>query len=80
MDTTFNHTELSLDEVAQLAVLKTGRNLWRQRNIRLYQHPHDASLVISDGIAFDGSMRVIAVETRDDWARELDAAGSFTIH
>lgn len=74
---THNRTNLTLDEIAKLAVIKTGRNNWRNRNIRLCEHPANEDRLISDGITFDGTMRVICDETRAEWHQELSAKGSF---
>lgn len=67
----YNRTNLTIEEIAQLKVIMTVRSEWRQRNIRLLYHPTDMNRVISDGITFDQTIRVIADETFDDWKREL---------
>jgi len=64
---TFNPTCVPDDMVRELTVLKTGRNNWRNRNITLYQHPVHADRVISDGMAFDASKRVIADDAKAEW-------------
>ena len=74
----YNRTKYSESDVNGFTEIKRGRNNWRGRNIRLYAHPEDDSRIVSDGITFDGSMRVIADETRADWARELSCRGDFT--
>lgn len=77
---TYNRTQFENVESmisGLLHEIKRGTNNWRQRNIVLYEHPRDAGKVISDGVTFDGSMRVISEESREDWARELSQVGNF---
>ena len=78
--TTHNNTSFANIEqqiAGLLHPIKRGRNNWRGRDIVLYEHPTDPSRLISDGTTFDKSMRVIADESRDEWARELSHTGDF---
>ena len=74
-NTTFTDIEHQISTLLQ--PLKRGRNNWRGRTITLYEHPTDSNRIISDGVTFDRSMRVIADELKSDWARELAAEGDF---
>ncbi|MHA2265303.1 MAG: hypothetical protein ACXAEN_23180, partial [Candidatus Thorarchaeota archaeon] len=75
--TTHNHTTFDLETIASLPVVKRGKNNWRQRDMTLLSHPDDAGRLISVGITFDQSMRVISDNARSDWARELSQSGDF---
>jgi len=66
-----NNTEFELDVIAGFKLLGTTVNKWRERDIKLYQHPKKPDHVISDGITFDGKLRVIADETKLCWATAL---------
>jgi hypothetical protein len=77
MMNTYNRTNLTIEQVNDLEELKRGKNNWRQRTIRLLKHPTDTARVISDGISYDQSMRVIADELKTDWERELSSPNSF---
>jgi len=74
--TSFPNIEKTLEE-KKLTKIKQGKNNWRGRYIVLYEHPYDPAKVISDGITFDGTMRVISEEDKKDWAREMDQTGDF---
>ena len=74
-NTTFTDIEHQISTLLQ--PLKRGRNNWRGRTITLYEHPTDSNRIISDGVTFDRSMRVIADEPKSDWVRELEVAGDF---
>lgn len=78
--TTYNRTSLSIAEIENLPIVKVGKNNWRNRDITLYQHPEHADRVISDGITFDQTLRVICDEAKSDWTRELNAPGNFIIN
>jgi len=71
---TYNNTNLSEKEVDSLECLGTTVNEWRGRNIRLLQHPNKPDYVISDGITFDNTMRVIAEEPKSAWTTSLEYA------
>jgi hypothetical protein len=70
----YNNTDLSVEMVNSLERLGTTRNEWRGRNIRLLQHPNKPDHVISDGITFDNTMRVIAEESKSSWTTALEYA------
>lgn len=39
-------------------------NQWRQRKVTVYSVPHDAGIVVSVGIPYDGSAPIICVEDK----------------
>lgn len=69
---THNSTCFSDEEIAKLKLIGRVVNNWRQRNVNLYEHPSDPNSLISEGITFDGQMRVICDESRQEWATALD--------
>ena len=73
----FNNTDLSLEDIRKLPLLKIVRNEWRMREVRLYQHPEHKDRVVSFGEDFDGSKIVIADESKEDFDRELGSASFF---
>jgi hypothetical protein len=76
----YNNTNLSLEELDQLKLIGITFNNWRQRKIRLLEHPNNPERLISDGTSFDHEMRVIADEPRSAWARELLAIEQGRVH
>jgi hypothetical protein len=74
INTVHNNTAFTPAVLATLPVIGTAVNKWRGRNITLYGHPSDASRLVSVGVTFDGTMTVIADESRDEWATALDYA------
>lgn len=69
-----NNTPWELKHIESLPLLGTTVNKWRQRNIRLFEHPIEPTALVSVGETFDGSTRVIAEEPRSAWATALDYA------
>lgn len=74
-----NNTSFLPAQLSRLPLLVTVKNNWRQRNVEIRQHPHNEDMVVSDGVTFDGSMRVICEETKSAWSRELNSGKSFLI-
>jgi hypothetical protein len=74
-NTTMPNIERLIESV--LHPIKKGKNNWRKRNITLYEHPRDMRKVVSEGISFDGKLRIIAEESLNDWSRELSQSGNF---
>ena len=74
---TYNNTQFDPDQFASEEPLKIVCNNWRQRTIRLYAHPTDTDRVVSVGVSFDLSTRVVADESRSEWARELESRSHF---
>jgi YD repeat-containing protein len=68
----YNRTNLTSGEVICLPVIGCTVSKWRGRLVTLREHPTDPSRVISEGVTFDGSMKVIADEERSQWATALD--------
>ncbi len=68
----FNNTDFSIDEINSFELIGNTRSMWRGRNIALKCHTFDSPLIVSDGITFNGSMRVICVDKEEDWATALD--------
>jgi hypothetical protein len=73
----WNNTDLALnteDEINKFIAnhnsLKLVTNKWRQRNILLYGVDDK---ILSIGRTFDRKMIVIAMETKEDWTRELNS-------
>mgnify|MGYP000367212845 CR=1 FL=1 len=73
-NTTHNNTPFTAEVLATLPVLGTTVNKWRGRTIALYGHPTDPERLVSVGVTFDGSMTVVADESRAEWATALDYA------
>ena len=73
-----NNTNVELSEIQTKKLLCQIRNNWRQRNIRLYEHP-DTNMVYSVGMAFDMSSVVVCQETKKQWCRELSKPGGFAV-
>lgn len=71
---TYNNTTFTEEQIGGFLVLGHSVSKWRQRNNTLYQHPTDAERIISVGVTFDGSMKVICDDDRNAWGRELDYA------
>lgn len=67
-----NNTQFTLEQVERFKRIGETINKWRGRRITLYEHPEFPDHVISDGITFDNSMRVICQEPRTDWTTALD--------
>tara|TARA_R100001244_G_C5094592_1_gene117249 strand:- start:132 stop:395 length:264 start_codon:yes stop_codon:yes gene_type:complete len=74
----FNRTDLPLDTLAEVGnwqstnkLLKVVKSEWRQREIKLYEHPTDQDKIISMGEKWDQTELIIVEETRQDWFREL---------
>ena len=65
-----NTTNYTLDDIQSRPLLKCVQSNWRQRNIRLYEHPTPGH-VFSVGITFDESLCVVCEELYSDWHREL---------
>ena len=75
-----NHTKFQPQNIIEHeTLLKRVRNLWRQRDIELYQHPEKNDSVISIGITFDKSMMVMVEESKEDWKRELNSPNEVAI-
>lgn len=68
-----NRTQFCFAELQNLPVLKVVINNWRQRNIKLCQHPVDYHKVISVGETFDGSAIIVCEELKTFWQRELSS-------
>jgi len=68
---TFIHVEMTIEQIEALPLIGKTINNWRQRNVVLREHPTDPTMLISDGITFDNSLRVIAAEKRDCWTTAL---------
>jgi len=82
---TFNHTSLTLEEIADLPVIGRVKNEWRQRHIVILAHPDDAGKVISDGTSYDLSgpdypMRVICEDLREEWPKDLSPDHTIVLH
>jgi hypothetical protein len=73
----FNHTDFPrIEEMTNcsndaLPLLAHGKSNWRQRYIKLFEHPDDPSRLISIGDTFDGEDRIICDELRSDWTKEI---------
>ena len=67
-----NHTPYTLDTIQALPLLGHTISTWRQRRTHLYAHPPDTTLLVSSGVTFAGSMRVLAVEPRSTYETALD--------
>lgn len=72
MSAQHNHTPFTIAEITAMPLMFTVQNNWRQRNVTVYEHPSDAGKVVSVGISFDQRMVVIAEETREEWARQIE--------
>jgi len=77
-----NNTSLPLNTLGEISVwqtkeplIKVVRNEWSQREVRLYADPRDKTSIVSIGVTFDQTMCVVALDSRELWARELDQAG-----
>jgi len=68
----YNRSGFTQEEIDKLNFLGVTISKWRQRNIKLYQHPTDETKVISVGEAIDNSMIVIALEDKLSYATALD--------
>jgi hypothetical protein len=68
----FNNTGLPLETIEALPVLFTVKNFWRERDIRVYRHPHKPGKLISVGVSFDQLTTTVCEETEDQWQHELD--------
>ena len=72
---TYNNSNLTLDQIKDLGlVLFTVMSNWRKRHITVYAHPSLENHLITIGIDFDGSKRVIASEPSSAWQYQLDQA------
>lgn len=69
--TIHNNTQFSIEEVEAKPILFIVMNKWRQRNIAVREHPTDPERCTSDGVSFDGKMRVIADDSRKDWCGQF---------
>lgn len=69
-----NHTPWPYTDIQKFPYLGSTINHWRERNIALFAHPTDPSLLVSVGITFDTRMRVIAEEPRQAFAVALEYA------
>ena len=76
----FNHTSFSQSTIESFSYLGFTVSKWRQRNIKLYQHPTEPQTVISVGTTFDNEMMVIAAEPKSGWQTALDYAGRGEIY
>lgn len=77
-NTKFEDIEQKIESL--LHEIKRGKTMWRQRDVVLYEHPTDPDRLISDGLTFNGTMRVISDEKKSDWHRELGQTGNFITH
>ena len=69
------HNKTPWDELTildQFAYLGYMKNLWRQRDVCLYDHPSEPDQLVTIGYAHDGSVRVIVVEPRSAYATALE--------
>jgi hypothetical protein len=69
---TYNNTHFTQVQIDNMVNLGMTVNNWRQRNVWLLQHPNDPDMVVSIGITFDQSMKVISAEPKSAWATALD--------
>lgn len=72
--TIHNRTSLSLSEIEKLPLLASTVSKWRNRNIKLYQHPDQPDHVISVGLTFDKRSIICVVETKSTWHLALEYA------
>lgn len=68
----YNNTPFTVEEIEKMSFIGTTVSLWRQRNVKLYAHPTDETLVVSSGLTFAKDMHVYAVEKRQMWATALE--------
>lgn len=69
-----NNTNWSLEDISRMPLLATMKNNWRQRLVRIYQHPKHQEYVISVGEAYDGSQKIVCVESLGCYATAIDYA------
>jgi hypothetical protein len=69
---THNHTPWPYEDIQKFPYLGAMINNWRERNVALFAHPTDETLLVSVGITFDTTMCVVAVEPRKAFAVALD--------
>lgn len=55
-----NNTELTIEQIEALPLVGICRNVWRQRDVRLYRVAEGE--VISIGVSFDRAQTIIARE------------------
>lgn len=73
-----NRTKFKLDQIAAFKLLAIGKSMWRQRDLKIYQHPDDDDKVISVGVGFNNQgITVVAVELKEEWKRELSMSQPF---
>ena len=68
----WNDTGIPLEEIENLPVLFTVKNMWRQRDVVVHKHPFENGKLITVGYWFDGSNVNAVVEDEEDYARELE--------
>ena len=74
-----NRTDMSVEDIVKLTVLKTVDNQWRSRHITLFQHPQHESKVISVGKSYEGELCVICCDDKAAWRRELSSVNNHVI-
>lgn len=67
-----NNTNFTIEQINAMPLIGTTINKWRQRIIKLYQHPAYETIVISVGTSFDNTKQVIAEESQANYATALD--------
>lgn len=75
-----NNTNYEIRDILKLPLLGVTINNWRQREIKLFQHPMKEDHVISYGVTFDASMTVIAEEPKSAWTTALQYAARGKIY
>lgn len=71
----YNNTQFPLDQINSLPLIGFTVNKWRNRNIRLLQHPTDKDRIISHAQTIVGHqtpMQVICDDLLSDWEVALD--------
>ena len=74
----YNNTNFSQEEITNLLKIGHIKSNWRQREIGIYEHPNDPLKVISIGVDFDHSKRVICEDDRSDWKEFIGKFNNIT--
>ena len=76
---THNNTIYTESEIGAMPELGQTRSNWRQRHVVLRQSPR-AGHVVSVGVTFDQTMRVISEESVDMWRTALEYAANGKVY
>jgi len=64
-----NNTPYTIEQIEAMEIIGAFKNNWRQRNVRIYQHPDYPDSVVTLGRPFDGSSEICTVEDKKNFQR-----------